>query len=217
MARLAILVILFAGGFAYADQPAVDDSRLGGCEIAVRAVVDRAGANGLPTEILVDKVREGLAKKVPPARIALVVRDLADSLGRARSETQNAGVVAPSAALLKTIVDAHAAGVGTAEVAAVLRSGVQDCERALQVLTDLAQRGYPVSVAARTVAAISARGKNALVNIKPNIAISFEEFDEQSAHTQCPASIIHDRMVWTNAVLDESIEGATGARKAAGL
>jgi len=162
MARLAILATLLMGGLAHADRPALDDSRLGGSAADVRAVVDRAAAGGLPAELLVDKVREGLAKGVPPARIALVVRDLADSLGRARSETQNAGVVAPSAALLKTIVDAHAAGVGTAEVAAVLRSGVQDCERALQVLTDLAQRGYPVSVAARTVAAISARGKNAL-------------------------------------------------------
>jgi hypothetical protein len=164
MARLAILaMVVMGGGLAYADRPAaVDDPRLGGSTADVRAVVDRAAANGLPTDLLVDKVREGLAKGVPPARIALVVRGLADSLGRARTEAQSAKVAAPSAGLLKAIVEAHAAGVGASDVATVLRSSGRALERAVQVLTDLAQRGYPVSVAARTVSEISGRGKNAL-------------------------------------------------------
>jgi hypothetical protein len=162
MARLAILAMLAVGGLAHADRPAVDDSRLGGSAAEVRAVVDRAATNGLPTEFLVDKVREGLAKGVPPARIALVVRGLADNLGCARAETQAAGVAAPSAALLKAIVEAHAAGVGASETATVLRGGGRDREHAVQVLTDLVQRGYPVSVAARTVSTIAGHGKNAL-------------------------------------------------------
>jgi len=162
MARLAILATLLMGALAHADRPALDDSRLGGSAADVRAVVDRAAAGGLPAELLVDKVREGLAKGVPPARIALVVRGLADNLGLARAETRTAGVTAPSAALLKAIVEAHAAGAGAADVATVLRSGSRARERAVQVLTDLAQRGYPVSIAARTVSAIAGRGKNAL-------------------------------------------------------
>jgi hypothetical protein len=159
IARLAILATLLVGGVAHADPPEVDGSRVGG-SAEVRAVVDRAAADGMPAELLVDKVREGVAKGIPPARIALVVRGLADGLERARNETQTAGVAAPSAALLKAIVEAHAAGVGPSEVATVVRSGGR--ERALQVLSDLAQRGYPVSVAAQTVSAIAGRGKNAL-------------------------------------------------------
>src|SRR5262249_33576735 len=146
----------------YADRPALDDSRLGGSAAEVHALLDRAAANGLPTELLVDKVREGLAKGVPSARIALVVRGLADSLGVARAEAQAAGAAPPSAALLKAIVEAHAAGVGAAGVATVLRGTGRDGVRALEVLTDLAQRSYPIAAAARTVAAIASHHKNAL-------------------------------------------------------
>ena len=138
------LALLLVGGFAHAEAD-------------VRAAVDRAAAAGLPTEILVDKVREGLAKGAAPARIALVVRALADGLERARSEAQAADVAAASPALLKAIVEAHAAGVGPSDVATLLRGG-GDRERALEVLTDLAARGYPVDVAARAVSAIADRG-----------------------------------------------------------
>jgi len=162
MARLAILAMLLMGGVAHADRPTVDDSRLGESAAEVHAIVDGAAANGLPPELLADKVREGLAKGVAPARIALVVRDLADSLGRARVETQIAGAAAPSAALLRAIVEAHAAGVGAGAVATVLHAGGRDRERAILVLTDLAQRGYPASAAARTVSAIAGHGKNTL-------------------------------------------------------
>src|SRR5207248_7879792 len=114
-----------------------------------------AESAGLPAELIADKVREGLAKGVPPARIAAVVAGLADALGRARAEAQPLVGGAPSASLLKAIVEAHAAGAAAADVATVLRGGGR--ERAVQVLTDLAQRGYPVAVAARTVAAVGAK------------------------------------------------------------
>src|SRR5690242_6811452 len=112
MARLAMVAMLLTGGLAYADPAPVDDSRLGPAAADVRAIRDRAAANGLPTTILDDKLREGLAKGVPPPRIAIVMRSLADSLARARTETQAAGAAEASAALLKAIVEAHAAGVG---------------------------------------------------------------------------------------------------------
>ncbi len=162
MARLAIFAMLLVGGFARADRPAVVDARLGGSDADVRAVLDRARAHGLPSEVLADKVREGLAKGVPPLRIALVVRGLADSLDHARNEAQSAHVASPSATLLKAVVEAHAAGVGPSEVATLLRGDARDRERAVEVLTDLAQLGYPVNVAARTVAGIAGRGRNAL-------------------------------------------------------
>jgi hypothetical protein len=160
MARATMVALLLMGGVAAAERPALDDARLGGAAAELHALVDRAAVNGLPAELLVDKVREGLAKGVPPARIVVVVRGLGDGLVRARTETQAAGVAAASAALLKAIVEAHAAGVGATEVTVVLHGGGRD--RALQVLTDLAQRGYPLPVAARTVTAIVGHGKNGL-------------------------------------------------------
>jgi hypothetical protein len=160
MARLCFIAMLLVGGAAWAEGPAVDDARLGVSAAQVHATLDGAARAGLPADLLADKVREGLAKGVPAARIAAVVAGLADGLGRARAEAQPLVGGAPSPALLKAIVEAHAARAGAADVAAVLRAGGR--ERGVQVLTDLLQRGYPVGVAARTVAAVAARTAGAL-------------------------------------------------------
>jgi hypothetical protein len=147
--------VLLAATGAWADRPAVDDARLGASAAEVRAVVDHAAQAGLPAQLLVDKVREGLAKGVAPARIAGVVRALEAGLSRARSEAQPFAGSAPPPGLLRAIVEAHAAGAGNVELTAVLRAGGR--ERAVQVLTDLIQRGYPAAGAAQTVAAVGAR------------------------------------------------------------
>ncbi|HEX6838753.1 MAG TPA: hypothetical protein VF334_19380 [Polyangia bacterium] len=160
MGRTLLIALLLSGGAAWADASSVDDARLGTSAPAVHATLDHAAKAGLPTELIADKVREGLAKGVPPARIAGVVASLADSFGRARAEAQPLVGATPSAALLKAIVEAHAAGAAAADVATVLGAGGR--ERAVQVLTDLLQRGYPVGVAARTVAAVAARKGAAL-------------------------------------------------------
>lgn len=159
MARTLYIAVLLCGGIAWAEPPAIDDARLGPSAAAVHHIVDGAAKSGLPAALLADKVREGLAKGVPPARIVPVVAALADGLARARTEAQPFVGAAP-AALLKAIVEAHAAGAGAADVAAVLHAGGR--ERAIEVLTDLLQRGYPVAVAARTVAAVAAKKGGAL-------------------------------------------------------
>jgi hypothetical protein len=164
IARWLAIATLCAGAVVHAEPSALDDVRLSGVSRELRAVVDRASVNGLPTELLLDKVREGLAKGVPAARIATVVRGLGESLGHARVEAQPY-VSSPSPSLLKAIVEAHAAGAGTAEVVSILRATGQERERALQVLTDLAQRGYPVALATRTIAAITGHRRNGLVRL----------------------------------------------------
>ena len=150
MTRSIFGAVLLAATTAWADRPAIDEARLGASAGAVRAVVDHAAQAGLPEQLLVDKVREGLAKGVAPARIVVVVRGLEEGLSRARTEAQPFAGSAPPAGLLKAIVEAHAAGAGAADVTALLRAGGR--ERAMQVLTDLLQRGYPAAGAARTVA-----------------------------------------------------------------
>jgi hypothetical protein len=162
MARFILMLVLAAAAPAWAGGVAIDDARLGAAAPQVHAIVDGAARAGLPADVVADKVREGLAKGVPPARIVAVAGALADALGRARTEAQPlVGATSPS--LLKAIVEAHAAGAAAADVAVILRAGGR--ERAVQVLTDLAQRGYPVAAAARTVAAVGARNGAALDRI----------------------------------------------------
>jgi hypothetical protein len=54
-----------------------------------------------------------------------------------------------------------------------------------------------------------------LIDVEPNIAVSFEVLDEQSAKAQSPAAVVNDSIVGANAVSEKSFEGATGARGAA--
>jgi hypothetical protein len=60
---------------------------------------------------------------------------------------------------LKAIVEAHAVGAGTAELKSVLdaaRSTSALATRAVAVLTDLLQRGYPAKAAAHAVGSVAA-------------------------------------------------------------
>jgi hypothetical protein len=160
MARVVLLAILAVSSVAWADPPALDDARLGASAPELHRILDGAAHAGLPTEMLADKAREGLAKGVPPPRIVTVVSGLADALGRARTEALGV-VAAPSAPLLRAIVEAHAAGAAASDVGVVLHAGGR--ERSLQVLTDLAQRGYPVGDAARTVVGAGPRTLDRIV------------------------------------------------------
>jgi len=160
MVRWLILPVLAVSSVAWADSPALDDARLGANAAALHQILDGAAHAGLPADLLADKAREGLAKGVPPARIVAVVGGLADALGRARTEAL-AVTPSPSPSLLRAIVEAHGAGAAAGDVGLVLHAGGR--ERSVQVLTDLAQRGYPVGDAARIVAAAGARSLDHLV------------------------------------------------------
>jgi hypothetical protein len=45
--------------------------------------IDRAAARGLPQDVLVNKLKEGLSKGVPPARVHAVLRDIVGHMDRA--------------------------------------------------------------------------------------------------------------------------------------
>jgi hypothetical protein len=160
--RSLVLMIAFAvagAGAAARAQTAGGglDPRLGAERERIGQTLAAAARDGLPVEILDDKLREGLAKGVPAPRIAVALARLSEALAGARAEL--AGRERPSARLYRAVVEAHAAGVGRAEVGAVLaatpRSDGDTTARAVEVLGDLARRGFPADVAARTVADVA--------------------------------------------------------------
>ena len=157
MARGLLIVALIAATAASARaQPApLDDPRLGASAAEVRTIVQQATQQGLPGQLLTDKVSEGLAKGVPPARLAIVLRGLAQSLGRARDEVRPFVVGDVPRALLKALVEAHGAGVAAGDATVVLGAGGRT--HAIEVLTDLVQRGYPAGAAARVVGGLAHR------------------------------------------------------------
>ena len=113
---------------------------------------------GLPIEPLADKVLEGSAKGVPPARIMTVVRQRAGHLRSAAAVIGNTRGVRTNE--ITTIADAFQRGIKDDEARA-LKNGSRAGEPlglALHTLADLRDRGVPTDVALDVIAAWRTRG-----------------------------------------------------------
>lgn len=112
--------------------------------VAVRAIIDSARADSVPTRALEDKALEGAAKRVPAPRIVAAVRQLAVDLKEARALLRAASPRAPLAEEeIVAAAQARARGVPAGEVQA-LRNHVPPATPlvvAFTVLGDLVQRG----------------------------------------------------------------------------
>lgn len=145
------------------DEALPRDARLDATRATLQATVNRAGAGGLPTRPLIVKVREGLAKGVPPERIVAAVESLARGLGEASSFARAHGRV-PSPALLIALADLHARGVGWDSATPMVTARADDAAlaRAVDVLAELAQRGYPERPAGLLLRDVEEHDPNAL-------------------------------------------------------
>jgi len=125
--------------------PASEADRLGPRAADIQRVIERASHDGLPTEGLASKVREGLAKGASPDAIWRAVERQAQTLGEASALLRQQRKAPASAALVKAVADARAAGVAPDTARPVVASAADDARlvRAVEVLTDLALRGYP--------------------------------------------------------------------------
>lgn len=143
------------------------DARLAPVRPALERQLARARAAGLPTDVVVAKVREGLAKNVAPDRIGAAVERLVGGLDQARAFALDATKRPPSGSLIAALAKAHLAGVDLATSAIVLRDVKDDATaaHAVSVLTDLASRGYPSERAALVVRDVGAREPSALARV----------------------------------------------------
>lgn len=128
---------------------------------AVRAIVDSARADSVPSQALEDKALEGVAKHVPPPRIVAAVRQLSIELRGARALLRGA---APGARVtdgeVVAAADAARRGIPAAEISA-LRSRVPSTTSlvvAFTVLGDLVQRGIPAGQAREVIEQLIAAG-----------------------------------------------------------
>jgi hypothetical protein len=101
----------------------------------------------LPTEPLVDKALEGVAKRVPPNAVINAVRQRADLLARADAALRPLN--ARSTANVTATADAMQRGVSTSTLQRVLtgRRTNEPVGVALHTVADLMDRGVPVDVA----------------------------------------------------------------------
>lgn len=121
-------------------------------------IVAAARARGLPTEPLVNKALEGLAKGVAPNRIMGAVRSLLDQLTQAQTILSAGSRPAPGD--IEVVANALRRGV-SADAARKLVAGARPGEpvaQAIHTLADLVERGVPVNAAMDLLSAWRSRG-----------------------------------------------------------
>ncbi len=121
-------------------------------------LVADAQRRGLPTEPLVHKALEGVAKRVPPGVVLGAVRQRADLLARADAALRplNAG----NAANVTATADAMQRGLSESVLQRVLsgRGAEEPVGVALHTVADLMDRGVPVDVAIEVLRSWRERG-----------------------------------------------------------
>lgn len=147
---------------ASAAAPSVpEDARLASVRAELTAALDRTAAAGLPTELLVSKIREGLAKGIDGPRIASVVVRLADEL-RAAHAFLVARKQQATQPLVRAVAEARLAGVAFEAMDPLVRAGGLQVTRSIEVLADLSLRGYPAPRASALLKDVLARDPGAL-------------------------------------------------------
>lgn len=180
------IVFLLSGLLLAAPVGGVpDDPRLVTVREELQQVIDKAAQDGIPTGLLVSKIHEGLAKGVAAPRIRAVVDEMAKGLVQARVLVVARRSGAPDDGLVQALAEARMAGVPLS-VTEPLVAGEQkakEVSRAVQVLTDLALRGYPAARTAPLVRDLLVRDLPAL----PRLAAGLETLRRESALTQVEA------------------------------
>ncbi|MBI4499527.1 MAG: hypothetical protein HY700_00030 [Gemmatimonadetes bacterium] len=127
---------------------------------ALRPVLAAAAAESLPTRPLEDKALEGVAKRVPSARIIDAVQQLVTSLREARGLLRSGSPApTPSEAEIVAAADARRRGVPSEEIAALRREAASSpLVVPLTILSDLVERGVPADQARSVIAEMASRG-----------------------------------------------------------
>ncbi len=159
--RLAFLcVFLFAVSAAAADPGMLPaDPRLAPVRVELEKTVSSVARDGLHAEVSFSKVREGLAKGVPPEVIRDVAARLAQNLSASATMLRSQRAGTPSPSLVRVVAEARMAGVEAESIAPLAASHEPDAvvARAVEVVTDLTVRGYPSRPSASLVREVTER------------------------------------------------------------
>jgi hypothetical protein len=175
MTGLTTLAAKIAVALAMAQAVVLpDDPRLEPVRPRLEELVGRTTRAGLPADLVVSKVREGLAKGVAADRIEAAAARLTDSLqtaGKFAAERRRGAP--PPADLVRALAEAHLHGLDLKEVDPMVRSGRASSEtaRAIEVLTDLSRRGYPTARAAALVKEVFARDAGAVGRLPATLEV----------------------------------------------
>jgi hypothetical protein len=138
------------------------DARLDPVRGKLEQLIERAEVAGLPSEMIISKVREGLAKGVDPTRIEAAAARLTDNLQAAQQFVVARRPGRPTTSLVRAVAEARAAGVAMVAIERVVKTPQPEQQRAVEVITDLSLRGYPSERAGVVVENVLARDARSL-------------------------------------------------------
>ena len=151
-----------------------DDPRLQSVRPRLEQLVNKTADDQLPADLLVSKVREGLAKGVPAERIEAATQRLAEGLVAARQfVTARHPEVSPPVELVRALAEARLAGVDLAAADPIVRGSrpTADTARAVAVLTDLSLRGYPTGRASDLLEQVFSREPAAVGRVSATLEV----------------------------------------------
>jgi hypothetical protein len=130
---------------------------------AALALLDRAGREGLPVSMLVNRIREGIARRAEPKAVLAVVEDRLGQLQRADDVLDRCGQqglpVRDRERSLLTLADAFAQEVTPGEALELIPPALQakadafSVARGAETLGRLSRKGFPVKDTREVVAA----------------------------------------------------------------
>ena len=182
MRRLLVPVVALAVavGSAHAQDTAFRDTLMArgadeAAATAIAAAIRQAAAEDLPTELLVGKAYEGLAKGTDGSRIVDAVRQWQQHLGAALTIAAGAGLEDPAPGVLVSAARSIRHRVRRADVRNLLSVAPDDATRAagLDAVTALAVNGFDADDAAKVVLEMLQDGyqRDALLEI-PSYAVT---------------------------------------------
>jgi hypothetical protein len=161
MFSMAMVTVLALASTAE-GAPLPADARLDAVRPRLEQLIQRADGAGLPSEMIVSKVREGLAKGVDATRIEAAAVRLTENLEAAQQFVVARQKGLPPAPLVRAVAEARAAGVPMSAVDRLVRAQKPELQRAVEVITDLSLRGYPSERAGLVVENVLSRDARAL-------------------------------------------------------
>lgn len=217
----SLTVVFLSLWFSAAVLPS--DPRLESIKVRMQSAVDEAERERLPVQLLVSKMREGLAKRVPAPAIASAVERLVVVLREARTLAQNKGVQTPSVRLIQALAEAKLANVSEGPLSRVLLARVDDANRqqAVESLADLKLRGCEPETAVQVVEALMIKDPKSLALLPSFI----QSLRQDYALTSAEAAFSVETSLKTESSLQSAVARARsdhaargkGARSADGL
>ena len=165
------LASLFGARAAWAAAALPTSERLDPVRPVLQKLIEQTEQAGAPADLIVSKVREGLAKGVPPETIRNVAEQLARELTEANDFLRVHRKTGATPGLVRALVEARSSGAALAALTPLVESRARDTlvVRGLEAVTDLGLRGYSGPRAALVVTQVLERDPEAVGRVVAGI------------------------------------------------